>query len=225
MRNNYDEEPDAIEALLPWYVAGTLDPTSRKRVEEALTSRPELRASLRTIEEDRDETIALNEALGAPRPEVLTRILANVAAEPRNPPLSSRLASLAALLGVGPLANPARLLWAAAAAAIVIAVEGGAILALLPSHTGQTYQTASAPPQAGAEALIGFAPDARIDQIGAFLKEHHGSIAEGPRRGMYRIRFGDKRLTSEEMNDLLKSLAASPLVRSALPAGGGVARA
>ena len=140
MRNNHDEELDAIEALLPWYVTGKLDPASRRRVEEAITSRPELRSSLRTIEEDRGETIALNEGLGAPRPEVLARILANVAAEPRYPPLSSRLASLAAMLGVGPLAKPTRLLWAAAAAVIVIVVEGGAILALRPSHTGQAIR-------------------------------------------------------------------------------------
>src|SRR5262249_37073205 len=62
-----DEEHDAIEALLPWYVTKRLDEVDRTRVEDALSSRPELRSSLRTIEEDRAETIALNEGLGAPR--------------------------------------------------------------------------------------------------------------------------------------------------------------
>jgi hypothetical protein len=214
--SNSDDEPDAIEALLPWYATGRLGEADRKRVEDAISLRPELRVSLRTIEEDRDETIALNEGLGAPRPEVITRILANLPPHPQRP---SALSALAALIGVG---NSPRLLWAAAVAAIVIVLEGGAILALLPLRTGggQTYQTASAPPQAGAEALVGFAPGATIDQISTFLKERHGSIAEGPRSGLYRIRFGDRRLGGDEMTALLKSLTASPLVRSALPAGG-----
>jgi anti-sigma-K factor RskA len=217
---NPEEEPDAIEALLPWYAAGTLDASGRRRVEEALASRPELRASLRSIEEDRDATIALNESLGSPRAEVWTRVLAATASEPRRASRASRLASLAGFLGLGATPMPRRLAWAGAAAAIVILIEGATILALLRSHSRDAYQTASAEPKAGAEALIAFAPDARIDQISAFLAERGASIEEGPRGGMYRIRIGDKRLTRDGMTALLKSLSASPLVRTALPAGG-----
>ena len=218
MTTNPHDEPDEIEALLPWYASGALDASGRRRVEEALSSRPELRESLRTVEEDRDQAIALNESLGAPRAGVWTRVLAAAAAEPRRASLASRFA---AAIGLGSASNPRRLAWAAAAAAIVIAVEGAAIIALLPSHSREAYRTASAEAQAGAEVLIAFAPDARIDQISAFLKERGASIEEGPRGGMYRVRIGDKRLTQDEMSALLKSLGASPLVRAALPAGGG----
>ena len=196
-------------------------PSTRRRVEEALAARPELRQSLRAVEEERDETIALNQRLGAPRPDILTRVLATAASEPRRPSLASRLASLAGAFGRGVARHPSRLILAAAAAAVVILLESAALLALLPSHSREAYQTASSTePKRGAEVLIAFAPDARIDAIGAFLKERDASIVEGPRGGMYRIRIGDKPLTKDEMSALLKSLAASPLVRTALPAGG-----
>ena len=64
-----------------------------------------------------------------------------------------------------------------------------------------------------------FAPDARIGDIGAFLQDHHGSIVEGPRGGMYRVRFGDKSLSAEETKALIGELRASSVVRSALPGG------
>ncbi|HZZ62888.1 MAG TPA: hypothetical protein VFE63_17285 [Roseiarcus sp.] len=216
MTTKPNEEPDAIEALLPWYAAGTLDGSSRRRVEEALASRPELRESLRRIEEDRQTTIALNEGLGAPRPEVLQRIMAAAEAAPRRPTLASRLGALTSVFlagGAPPLA------WAAVAAAIVILVESAAIVALFGSHARETYETASAKPKVGVEALVAFAPDARMDQIDAFLKERGASIEDGPRGGMYRIRFGEKRLSEQETRALLQSLGASPVVRSALPAG------
>ena len=67
--------------------------------------------------------------------------------------------------------------------------------------------------------LIAFAPDARISDISAFLEERHASIDEGPRGGMYRVGFGDRRLSKEETEALIKNLRASPLVRLALPGG------
>ena len=36
------DEMDEIEALLPWYAAGTLDARDAKRVDDALADRPEL---------------------------------------------------------------------------------------------------------------------------------------------------------------------------------------
>src|SRR5271163_4098717 len=131
---------DEIEALLPWHVAGTLDARDAKRVDEALAGRPDLSASLALIHEDRDETIALNERLGAPSGAVWARVMATAKAEPRKPRLSARLASL---LGLGAGGNPARLAWAAAAAAVVILLQGAAIVSLLPDTRGSSFRTAS----------------------------------------------------------------------------------
>jgi hypothetical protein len=221
MTTNPNEERDAAEALIPWYATGALDEQDRWQVEEALVRWPELRVGLRLAEEEQAETIAANEILGAPGPRAWARISAAMAAEPRRPPASARFAlSLARLLGLGPEPHPTRLAWVAAAAALVIVIEGGALLALAPWRSGATYQTATAKPKEGAEVLIAFAPDARIADISAFLQERHGSIDEGPRGGMYRVRFGDKRLSTEERDALIKDLRAAPIVRMALPGGG-----
>jgi len=222
MTTDRKEEIDAIEALLPWYAAGTLDSREAKRVEEALARRPDLRASLELVREDRDETIALNESLGAPSPAAWTGVLAAVEAEPRKPSLRARLMSLAGLVGLGAEPRPRRLAWAAAAAAIVIVLEAATILSLLPAAKGPGYQTASESPAAaeGASVLVAFAPDARLDQVGAWLQQHHASIVDGPRAGMYRVRVGDKSLTKEQMSALVAELGATPLVRMVLPATG-----
>jgi len=222
MTTDRNEEIDAIEALLPWYAAGTLDPRDAKRVEEALARRPDLRASLEVAREDRDETIALNEALGAPSPAAWTRVLAVAQAEPRKPSLKARLMSVAGLVGLGAEPHPRRLAWVGAAAAIVIALQTATIVSLLPAAKGPGYQTASQTSATadGASVLVAFAPDARLDQVGAWLQQHHASIVEGPRGGMYRVRVGDKSLTKEQMAALVAELSASPLVRMVLPAPG-----
>jgi hypothetical protein len=218
MTTNPNGERDAVEALLPWYATGKLDEPDRRQVEEALLRWPELRESLRLAEEEQAETIAANESLGAPGPRAWAHISAAIAAEPRRPPASARFASsLARLLGLGAEPHPTRLAWIAAAAALVIVAEGGAILALAPWRSGATYQTATEKPKEGTEVLIAFVPDARIREISAFLEARHGSIDEGPRGGMYRVRFGDKRLSTEERDALIKDLRAEPIVGMALP--------
>jgi hypothetical protein len=221
MTTNPNEERDAAEALIPWYATGMLEEPDRRQVEQALMRWPELRESLRLAEEEQAETIAANESLGAPSPRAWARVSAAIAAEPRRKSASVRLASsLARLLGLGAEARPTRLAWVAAAAALVIVAEGGALLALAPWRGGATYQTATEKPKEGTEVLIAFVPDARISDISAFLRDRHGSIAEGPRGGMYRVRFGDKRLSTEEKDALVKDLRALPIVRLALPGSG-----
>jgi anti-sigma factor RsiW len=209
-------EAEAIEALLPWYAAGTLDAADVRRVEEALARRPELQASLRVVREDRDETIGLNESLGAPSSRAWAKVLATVEVEPRKPGLTARLA---ALVGLGAQPNPTRLAWAGAAAAIVILLESAAIVTMLPGAGGPSYRTASESPSAaaGAAVLVAFAPEARLDQVGQWLQERHTTIVDGPRGGFYRLRVGDKPLSKTELSALIAELGTSPLVRAVLP--------
>jgi len=210
-------EAEAIEALLPWYAAGTLDAADVRRVEEALARRPELQASLYVVREDRDETIALNQSLGAPGSRAWAKVLAAVEAAPRKSSLTARLA---ALVGLGAQPNPTRLAWAGAAAAFVILLESATIMTMLPGAGGPSYRTASESPAAagGAAVLAAFAPEARLDQIGQWLQERHATIVDGPRGGFYRLRVGDKPLSKAEMSALVAELATSPLVRAVLPA-------
>src|SRR6202167_5815214 len=61
----HDGEPGEIEALLPWYAAGTLRRRDRQRVEEALRQDAELARHVERVREEIVETIHLNETLGA----------------------------------------------------------------------------------------------------------------------------------------------------------------
>jgi len=141
-----------------------------------------------------------------------------VASEPRRP---ARTARFARWLGLGSGAPRGRLAWAGAAAAVVIVVQSAAIFALRPSTGG--FQTASAPPAAatGAQALVAFAPETRIDQLGALLGEVDGTIVEGPRGGFYKIRFGAAPLDRPALDARLAKLRASGIVKMALPARSG----
>src|SRR5271155_894728 len=74
-------EPTAIEALLPWYAAGTLRRRDRQRVADAAVAGPLLARQLDLVREELAETIHLNETLGAPSPRVADRLMAAIDAE------------------------------------------------------------------------------------------------------------------------------------------------
>jgi hypothetical protein len=213
-----------IEELLPWHAAGTLDAATAKRVEEALAREPGLRNSLRLAREDREETIALNEELGAPSGRAWARVLANANAEPRKPNLVARFAALAeraaSWLGAGATPRPRRLAWAGAAAVLVIALEAATILSLLSGGPSQTYRTASQPSASteGATLILAFAPEARAREIADLLRRRNASIVDGPRAGgLFRVRVGDKSMSRDEIEAVLASLRAEPIVLMALP--------
>jgi hypothetical protein len=223
MTDEPEDEMDPIDALLPWYAAGTLNAFGAKSVDEALAARSDLRASLALTREDREETIALNESLGAPSSAVLARVLAVAKAEPRKPSLLARLAAFASL---AESARPARLAFAGAAAAVVILLQAATIVALLPTTPRGSggiatpgFGTATGSKDGkGAFVLVQFAPDARLDQLGAFLAEHHAKIVEGPSpEGMYKLRVGDKSPSPDELSKLIVELGKSPLAAMVLP--------
>lgn len=213
---------DDFEALLPWRVTGKLDPSETARLDAALRTDARLRALLALAEEDREATVEVNESLGAPSPAAWDRIAAVVAAEPRPRPLRARLADF---VGLGVEPKRGRLAWTGAAAALVIALQAGALVAPAPKdvvkRNAPAYGTASASAAAvaGAQFVIAFAPDARLDDLSKFLSQRHATIVEGPRSGMYKVRFGDKRLGKAETDALLEALRGEPLVKMALPAG------
>jgi hypothetical protein len=210
---------EAIEHLLPWYAAGTLDAANAERVEAALAREPALRLSLSLIREDQEETVALNESLGAPSAAALDRVLAVVQAEPLKASLWARLASLTEF---GARRAPMRWAYAgAAAAALVIALQTATIVTLLPSGNGSQYGTASEPSkgQEGSAVLVTFAPDVRLDQVAAFLRARNASIVDGPSgAGTYRVRVAKETLSRDELAKVVAQFSSDPIVQLALPA-------
>jgi hypothetical protein len=78
--NAINEEPEhrEIEALLPWYAAGTLSRRDANRVEQALAGDRELARQYDLVREELVETIHLNETLGAPSARAMERLFAAI---------------------------------------------------------------------------------------------------------------------------------------------------
>ncbi|MGX7744280.1 hypothetical protein [Rhodopseudomonas parapalustris] len=139
-------EPGDIEALLPWYAAGTLDARDTRSVAEALDRDPELARQYAVILEEYAATIELNESLGAPSSRTMHKLFAAIDAEPARQPaggpgLGARFAGFFAGL------SPKALAWSASAAGVALLLQAGLIGAMLAWHHPGTVQTAAYQPQ------------------------------------------------------------------------------
>ena len=79
--NKEAPERQEIEALLPWHAAGTLSRRDRERVEHAIANDSELARRLTLVREELQETIHLNERLGAPSARAMEKLFAAIDAE------------------------------------------------------------------------------------------------------------------------------------------------
>ncbi|MBL8564862.1 MAG: hypothetical protein JNM89_04020 [Hyphomicrobiaceae bacterium] len=215
-------EREEIELLVPWYVTGRIAPADRRRVEDYLARHPEFGASITVAREEQRVTIALNEALGAPRSGSVERLLARIAADSAGADATSLRSKADGLLAQvreffnAPSAMGVR--YAAAAAALVIVAQAATLGVMLATPGGGgNFRTASsrgAASESGPALLVAFQPQATLADIEALLAEAGGRIVEGPLPGgIYKVR-----LASSETASALATLKAKPaLVRSVLP--------
>jgi len=75
-----DEESERheIEALLPWYAAGTLSRREADLVERVLACDSELARRYDVVRQELAETIHLNETLGAPSARAMEKLFAAI---------------------------------------------------------------------------------------------------------------------------------------------------
>jgi hypothetical protein len=215
-----DIEREEIEMLLPWYATGRLGRADRERVESYVARHPELLRQLELVRAERDETVAANEALGAPSAGAIDRLMAAL------PPSRGRRAPFAAgaallqRLGdffMAPTATGVRR--AAVAVAALVAVQAATIGALLYDRGG-AYQTAAGQETGdGIAALVVFADGATAPAITRLLAEFDASIVDGPKPGgvyKVRLRMGDRSEAAREAR--LRALAERrDIVRTVLP--------
>jgi len=183
-------EREEIEMLLPWYATGRLDRVDMAKVESYLDRHPQLRSQLDLVRAEQEQTVASNEALGAPSAGAIDRLMASLpAARPGRWRAGTRLFAAVADFFATPTAGAVR--WAAVAAAALVAVQAAAIATLLVSDRGGTYQTASGQQTGdGVSALIIFADDATAEAISRLLAEFDANIVDGPKPGgLYKIRL------------------------------------
>jgi hypothetical protein len=226
--------------LLPWHAAGTLNARDARRVDEALARDPELAKQYAVIREEYTETIGLNESLGAPSVRAMQKLFAAIDAEPaRNPSASLRISARIAEFFAN--LSPRTLAWSASLGALALLLQAGVIGAVLVKNQAASYQTASlsmnkpvtrnlapegapriggsfglyqalAPPR----ALVRFAPDARVADITALLDSYQASIVDGGQGGMFRLQFGDKAMSKDEIASLMSKLQNEKIVSLAV---------
>jgi hypothetical protein len=207
--NTIDKERDDLETLLPWHAAGTLNRRDAERVEKALANDRELLRRFNLAREELNETIHLNETLGAPSARAMEKLFAAIDAEPaRKPKVSFDLAGRLADFITG--FSPRTLALAGAAGALAIVLQAGVITTGLIKHEAATEvaskqdavsrtEMASADVSDGTLAAIRFAPKADVGQITAFLLANKASMIDGPMTGgIYTIRLPESGKVKED---------------------------
>jgi hypothetical protein len=219
-----EQDPSEIEMLLPFHAAGTLNARDARRVDEALARDPELAKQYAAIQQEYAETIHLNESLGAPSARAMQKLFAEIDAEPARRPsasfnLSARIAGFFAKL------SPRTMAWSAGLGALALLLQAGVIGAVLVNQTA-TYQAASLSmnepttralgPEAPPRALVRFAPEARIADITALLDNYQATIVDSGKSGMFRLQFGNRPMTKDEIAGLINKLQNEKIVSLAV---------
>ncbi|HZE53279.1 MAG TPA: hypothetical protein VE111_08435 [Bradyrhizobium sp.] len=220
-----EREPSEIEMLLPWHAAGTLNARDSRRVEEALAGDPKLARQYAVIREEYAETIHLNESLGAPSTRAMQKLFMAIDAEPeRKPHVSLNVA--ARFTGFFARLSPRTLAWSASLGALALLLQAGLIGAVLTNNRPASFETASlstdetsdrdigaiTPPR----ALVRFAADARVADITVLLDKYQATIIGGDKGGLFRLQFGNRAMTKDEVSAMLGRLQREKIVSLAV---------
>lgn len=208
---NKEPERHEIEALLPWHAAGTLNRRDSDRVEQAIAADRELKRRYDLVREELNETIHLNETLGAPSARAMEKLFAAIDAEGARTPsrrtsfdFAGRISDF--LSGIA----PRTLAWSAAAAALAILVQAAVITTVvMKDRDGTTYETASAQSTTtgGSFAVVRFVAQANAVEITNFLGAHKATLVDGPKPGgLYRIRIAGPDMSRDELSKVIKQM-------------------
>jgi anti-sigma factor RsiW len=157
-----------VEALIPWYVNGTIAAADRVRVEQHLSECAACRASLELEARIASRVSARSDATGDPQAgwaRLASRTGLTASAE--RPPRAGHSRSLR---------------WVVLAQAAAIAVLAFAVLALVTERTRSDYRTLMQPAAVleGPVVRVVFADDTSSARIRALLDHVHGTIRSGP---------------------------------------------
>ncbi|WP_295806049.1 hypothetical protein [uncultured Nitratireductor sp.] len=180
--NPQSNRRDRLEALLPFFLNGTLSGAELREVEEWLASDPQAMASLAEAEGEYSATLADNEAI-RPTDDALARF-SEALAEEAGPEKMAKPAFRERLARILP-AFPVQAAWVAAGLALAILVGQTVWLGL--SQTEQ-YSVAGAEDDDAPFAFVTFTAEASMADVSALLDESEVEIAAGPLPdGLYRV--------------------------------------
>ena len=200
---------DELEALLPFYLNGTLDGQDIAAIEEWLATDPSAMAALEEAEAEFSGTSAANDAIRPPA-DALSRFSRALDSE-AGPSRASAASPLSRLWGQF-MAIPASFAWAAAAVAVALVL---AQAVMEPGGRGGTIEIAGSGQADLPFALVTFKPDARIADVSAFLAQHSATIVSGPASGgMFKI--GIPVETVADYDRIVGLIAAQPFADTVL---------
>ena len=203
---------DEMEALLPFYLNGTLERDDLRAVEDWLEGDAEAMAALAEAQMEHSETGVANEAIRVPA-DALSRFSKSLELEAG----SRRAAETTwiAALWQRVVGLPVGLAWATAAVAIALVLVQ-AVTDATVDRSG--YEIAGTPEEAGTRpfALVVFAPDARMADIATFLEDNGATIVSGPAAGgVFRIAISAE--TAAEYDRIVALDARQPFGQSVTP--------
>ena len=171
---------DELEALLPFYLNGTLEGPDLAAVEEWLAGDPAALAALEEAEAEFSGASAANEAIRPPA-DALSRFSRALEAE-AGPARAPEATSCVAQLWNRFMAVPVGVAWAAAAAALAFILVQAV---LEPGRRGADFEIAGSDENLATMpfAFVTFKPDARMADIAAFLAGNGAAIVSGPAAG------------------------------------------
>jgi hypothetical protein len=207
-------ERQEIEALLPWHAAGTLSQHDAERVERALAGDGELARQFESVREELQETIHLNESLGAPSVRAAQKLFAAIEAEGARAPKRRSFDLAGRIAGFLSGFAPRTLAYAAAAGALAIVVQGAVLTQwAINDQAGGSWGLASKSSSEGPTIMVRFAPQATAAEISSFLGTYKADLVAGPRLGnFYQIRVSGLKSPDEISAVVARMQAESKIV-------------
>ncbi len=208
--NREAPERQDIEALLPWHAAGTLSRRDAERVEQALASDRELARRYDLVREELNETIHLNETLGAPSARAMKKLFAAIDAEA---PVAKKTSFnfVSRVVEFMSSFSPRTLAWSATGAALAIVLQAAVLTTVVVrDQSGQTFDLASQGTAGAQLAVVRFMPQARADEITQFLNLHNAVMVAGPKKGgLYDIQLSANPMPKPEVDKVVREMRAS----------------
>jgi anti-sigma-K factor RskA len=187
--NREAPERQDIEALLPWHAAGTLSRRDSDRVEQALASDRELARRYELVREELNETIHLNETLGAPSARAMEKLFSAIDAEA---PVVKKASFnvMGRLVELMSSFSPRTLAYAGTAAAIVLMVQAAVLTTMVVHNQSGSGSIKLASHDTGQRAVVRFSANASLSDVTRFLDVNHAAVVQGPiRGGLYEIQL------------------------------------
>lgn len=196
--DHIDENLSETELLLPWYVNGKISDSDRKKVEAWLSENPDAEAHLQRVTEEMDLAFIVSEQMPRPSRASFDSLMADV-----GPGRQAQSGGFAERFWA--MLSPRYALAGAAALCLVVLAQAAALTMMNVGQPEAEFAVASQDGSLviGQTALVRFAPDATIDQIGTVLTTLNLTLVDGPKPGgVYVIAASDDEAGTAALSQL-----------------------